>query len=420
MTSNKIILILSVLVFTLSCKENTQNSNTSYYEDDFYEETENYLEEDGFDYEERTEDYSEYSNVNGHQKPTQKKGLLKSIFGGGKKSHDFVDARTGLVVNSAKYPANWQIISKPIYTLDQKIPMHLVQIQGPGNLKTFNTPIYFYIHYPNPQISQWMKQYSSTSSMMRPVKSNQQIMQDEVNQRMANSGFKLIRQRKIPRAQNYIRNILNKTGGQQAQLDHFVTEWTNGKGQKALVTLAKITMGQPILNGNTMLMWFYSLDYVFVDEDKFEDTINDLLNAMESTKENTEWTQYMAQLNQVRAQKAAQQHRINMRNRQAAFNAHQQKMKGIWAAQDANHASFMNRTFGSGSNVAQNQFVNMINEEETVYNPSSGKNYQVSAGSTEYWMDSDGNYIKNDNLFYNPNGDINLNNREWTKVKSAF
>jgi 2',3'-cyclic-nucleotide 2'-phosphodiesterase (5'-nucleotidase family) len=109
-----------------------------------------------------------------------------------------------------------------------------------------------------------------------------------------------------------------------------------------------------------------------------------------------------------------------MRNREAAFNAHQKKMQGIWAAQDANHASFMNRNFGSGSGVAQKQFINMINEEETVYNPSTGMNYQVNAGSTEYWMDSDRNYISNDNLFYNPNGDINLNYKKWTKVKKAY
>jgi alpha-D-ribose 1-methylphosphonate 5-triphosphate diphosphatase PhnM len=237
---------------------------------------------------------------------------------------------------------------------------------------------------------------------------------------MARSGFKLVGQRQIPRARKYIRDILNKTGGHQAQLDHYATEWTNNKGQKALVTLIKIAMQQPLLTNDSMVMWLYSLDYVFVDASEFDKTIEALLDATESTKENPHWKHYTNLLAQQRAQKAAQDHRIHMRNRQAAFDAHQQKMKGIWAAQDANHASFMNRNFGTNSSTAQRQFVNMINEEETVYNPTTGKNYQVNAGALQYWMDSDGNYIENNNLFYNPNGDINLNSTEWIKVRKAF
>ena len=206
----------------------------------------------------------------------------------------------------------------------------------------------------------------------------------------------------------------------QVQLDIIATVWKNNNGQKALATVGKIYMQQPLSVIDTMTLWMYSTDYMFVDEDYFTETISTFEDALINSKENPQWKQYVAQLNQLRAQKAAQQHQINMRNRQAAFDAHQRKMKGIWAAQDANHASFMNRTFGSGSDTSQRNFLNMINEEETVYNPLDGKNYQVDAGSTQYWMDSDGNYIKNDDLFYNPNGDINLNNREWTKVGKAF
>lgn len=377
----------------------------------------NYVNSDYIEYEDSNYGEPELNQVSLAQK---NKNFVSSTYTKGKKKHHLRDARTGLLVNTAEYPANWKVISKPMYTVDQKLPMFLMQIQGPNNLKTFNTPIKIYIDYPNPQMAQWMQQYSQTASMMRPMASNQQIMNEEVNNRMAKSGFQLIGQKHIPRAKNYIRDILNKTGGQQAQLDHYATEWTNNKGQKALVTLIKIAMQQPLLVNDRMVMWLYSLDYVFVDESEFDDTIEALLDATESTKENPQWKQYTNQLSLQRAQKAAADHQIHMRNRQAAFNAHQQKMKGIWAAQDANHASFMNRNFGAGSSTAQRQFVNMINEEETVYNPSTGKNYQVTAGSLEYWMDSDGNYIENNNLFYNPNGDINLDNREWTKVNNAF
>lgn len=347
----------------------------------------------------------------------------KSIFGflgNAKQTHNFRDARTGLVVNSTEYPKSWQVISKPVYTIDQKLPVFLTEIQGPNNLKSFNTPIKLFLHYPNYQTEQMMRQYGRNSNMIRRMVSSEQIMQSEANSRMINSGFQLVGKKQIPRAEQLIRNMINKSGMHQTQFEHYATEWTNNKGQKALVSLVKMAMQQPILNNDSMVMWFYSLDYMFVDESEFEASINKMLEAAENTKDNPQWQQYTAQLNAARMQKAQRDHQIHMRNRQAAFNAHQQKMKGIWAAQDANHASFMNRTFGSGSDTSHKQFVNMINEQETVYNPNTGKNYQVNAGSTEYWMDSDGNYIQNNDLFYNPNGDINLNNREWTKVNSAY
>ncbi|MGC6429864.1 MAG: hypothetical protein ACON5F_02365 [Jejuia sp.] len=412
-------LALSFLVLVFGCKQGNQNDAENYYGDSYYDEYESEIREDDY-YEEApsypNQNYQQTAQVNYNQEQSSNSGF----FSGGKRKHQFVDARTGLVVSSTNYPSSWKVISKPIYTMDQKMPLFLMQIQGPNNLKTFNTPLKCYISYTNPQTTQWMQQYSSTARMMRPMVSNQQIMQEEVNNRMAKSGFQMIGQKNIPRAERYLRNEMQKEGLHQAQLEMYSTEWTNNKGQKALVNLVKIAMQQPLAFGDAMVMWFYSLDYMFVDADKFDDTIDTLMDATEATQKNPQWEQYMAQLKQVRQQKAAQQHRINMQNRQAAFDAHQTKMKGIWAAQDANHASFMNRNFGSGSDVSQKRFINMINEEETVYNPSTGQNYQVQAGSTEYWMDSDRNYIKNDDYFYNPNGDINLNNREWTRVRSAF
>ncbi|GEM_PF-1013415 len=412
-------LALSLLVLVFGCKQSNQNEDENYYSDSYYDEYESEIREDDY-YEEApnypNQQYQQTAQANYKEEESSSYGF----FSGGKRKHQFIDARTGLVVNSTSYPSNWQVISKPIYTMDQKMPLFLMQIQGPNNLKTFNTPMKFHIHYTNPQTAQWMQQYSSTARMMRPMMNNQQIMHEEVNSRMAKSGFQLVGQKRIPRAERYMRNELNKSGAGQAQLDMYSTEWTNNKGQKALVNLVKIAMQQPLAFGDSMVMWFYSLDYMFVDDHKFDATIDELLTAAEATKENPQWKQYIAQLNRMRQQKAAQQHRLNMQNRQAAFDAHQQKMKGIWAAQDANHASFMNRNFGSGSDISQKRFINMINEEETVYNPSTGQNYQVQAGSTEYWMDSDRNYIKNDDYFYNPNGDINLNNREWTRVRRAY
>lgn len=332
-----------------------------------------------------------------------------------KQTHEFKDARTGLVVNSTTYPGDWEVISRPVYTLDQKIPTFLIQIQGPDNLKSFNTPIKFHISYENPQTMRFM-QNSSTGSMMRQEAEVRQLMQEEAVPRLQNSGFSYQSDRETPEVKAYLMEQI-QSGGSNMDLDLLSTVWTNGEGQIAMASVSKISQSQPFMYGETMTTWFYGIQYLFVDEDEFEATVSDMNAALLSTELNPEWQQYLSHLTQQRMQESARQHQIRMQNRQAAFDAHQRKMQGIYAAQEANHQSFMNRNFGTGSSSSQQSFLNMINEEETVHNPLTGENYQVDAGASQYWMDSDGNYIMNDDLFYTPNGDINLNNREWVQVQ---
>jgi len=343
-----------------------------------------------------------------------------------KKIHQLRDPRSGLVVSSSLHPANWKVISRAIYTMDQKIPTFLIQTAGPHNLMAFNTPTTFHIEYQNPQTAQYMAQMG-LGKMIRPMVYNETLFREEVYPRMKKSGFTLAGDLPMPEYESLLRDTMREMGFGNANMEYSATQWTNEKGQKAMARIIKTSLGQPSAYNDGFRVWYYSVDYIFVDEEFFEPTLNRFLEVAASREENPQWAQYMAHLKQQRAwesqkkmQQSAQQHQNRMANQQAAFNAHQEKMKGIYAAQDANHAAFMNRNFGPGSDMAHNRLINTIHEEETVYNPQTGRNYQVNAGSMEYWMDSDGNYIENNDTFYNPNGDINLNNREWTKVKKAF
>ena len=398
-------LLLSMVL--TSCLGRQQETNKNYYDRDYPDTEESYRE--------GLSEFSDKPEVN-------TRGFLKDLQRNAFKTHQFRDIRTGMVVRSSEYPSSWNVISKPSYTMDQKIPLFLMQIEGPNNLKTFNTPLQIHFQFSNPQMAQYLS--PPLNQMLRPMVSNQQIHQNEVVQRMQNSGFTYVGQKAMPKVEAYLQTEIQKKGLGREQLEYLATEWKNDSGQRALASVVKIALSQPISQYDTMMLWFYSVDYAIVDESAFEDTLEQLYQAAIKTKENPQWNQYVQQLTRQRQQQQVQQaaiaHRDRMNARWASFDAHQQKMKGIWAAQDANHASFMNRNFGPGSDVGQRQFVNMINEQETVYNPMTGKNYQVDAGSMEYWMDSDGYYIRNNDLFYTPNGDINLNSREWVKVKKAF
>ena len=418
--------LFSIILTCLSCRNHQKEShyNTPYddisirnngeFDDDYDDELQEAPDLDGAD-QYRVLDENENSAPS--PKTNKKEGFLSKIFGRNNlKDHDFKDAHTGLVVYSSKYPSDWQIISKPTYTIDQKIPVFLFQIQGPHNLKVFNTPLSVYVAYHNPQTYQFMAQNGIPVGLQRPVRNNNQIVNDEISNRMAKSGFHYVATVQLPSIENYIKQKIQEGGGNNFNSEITATTWENKNGQKALAILTRAYIQQPLSFIDTMTLWLYNVDYVFVDASNFNETVDQYEKALLSARDNPQWKQYIEQLTQQRMQIAQQQHQLNMQNKQAAFNAHQQKMRGIWAAEDANHAAFMNRSFGAGSDAGQRQVLNMINEQETVYNPMTGKNYQVDAGSTEYWMDSSGNYIKNNDLFYTPNGDINLNNREWVKV----
>ncbi|KQC30245.1 hypothetical protein [Flagellimonas eckloniae] len=400
----------------ITINKDPENENKPYYEEE-----ERYLDEE-YDIINENEPFEEpnFENEEGfdeeiHQHNPKKNGFFDDFGERGMKIHEFRDARTGLVVNSTEYPVSWKVISKPTYIIDQKLPVFLIQTTGPNNLKSFNTPMKVHISYQNPQTYQFM-QNSSVARLHRSMVSNQQILKEEVATRMQKTGFKFVKNIRLYKTENYLKGKIRTESNGQVQVDLLATVWENNKGQKALVSVGKIYMQQPLSFIDTMTMWMYSTDYTFIDAGHFDETIAAFENALINSKENPKWKQYVAQLSQQRTQIAAQKARTGRINRERAFAAHQRKMKGIWAAQDANHTSFMNRNFGSGSSTSQRDFVNMINEEETVYNPLDGKNYQVNAFSTQNWMDSDGNLIQNDDLFYTPNGDINLNNREWVNV----
>ena len=140
-----VLFILPLLIVLFACG-NHQNKKIQNQDDNKYSDYDENYDDDSEDYEDEPEepgfdedDDSDYAMEKEASSGSHKNNsLLPKLFGqGGLRTHEFKDAHTGLTVNSTKYPADWQIISKPSYTIDQKLPMFLIQIQGPYHLKTF-------------------------------------------------------------------------------------------------------------------------------------------------------------------------------------------------------------------------------------------------------------------------------------------
>ncbi|WP_273568022.1 hypothetical protein [Maribacter halichondriae] len=351
-----------------------------------------------------------------------------SFFGDSEKTYEFKDSKSGLLVSTAKYPSDWEVITKAEYKIDPVIPAFRYQIKDQAGMQAFNTPLKMHYASTNPQFEQMMRNsgLKNVKSLMTP----QQLVQGEVAPKLQSKGFSFSNSREFPELEQKALKEARKNTTGPMEISINGTIWHGNNGQKALVILNYGKLSQPTANGQTMMVWMYSTDVLISNEIDFETNVADFVKANLESEPTTEWDNYMAQLttkrqednrrqaqaSQARMQQSAIAHQQRMAQRQASFNAHQQKMAGISASMDASHASFMNNNFGSESSTSQQNFVNMIHGEETVYNPGNGNSYQIESGAKETWMDNNGNAIYSDDLFFDPNANNSLNNTEWSKV----
>lgn len=350
-----------------------------------------------------------------------------SLFGNSEKTYELKDPKSGLLVSTTSYPSHWEVQTKAEYKIDPMIPVFRYQIKDADGLQVFNTAMKMHYTSNDPQVEQMMRR-SGTNSVKR-LMGPQQLVQAEIAPKLTGKGFTYEGTKAFPALEQKALKEARKNTSNPMEISVTGTIWQNNQGQKALVILNHGQMTQNMGNGQSMTAWMYSTDVLISGADDFGKNVADFIQSSLDSEPTPEWDNYMAQLSakrqeetrrqaqasQARLQQSAIAHQQRMAQRQASFNAHQQKMQGIWAAQDASHASFMNRNFGSGSSVGQQNFVNMIHGEETVTHPN-GNTYQIQSGAQETWMDSDGNYINSNDLFFNPNADNSLNNREWSKV----
>jgi len=103
--------------------------------------------------------------------------------------------------------------------------------------------------------------------------------------------------------------------------------------------------------------------------------------------------QSMAQI-QAFGEELTRQHNANMAWIQQSAAAHQSRMQAIWAQGDASMQSYYDRM--DSMDHTQRDFLNYINEEETVSGGETGTR-QVATGATNYWVSKvDGTYVGGD------------------------
>jgi len=384
--------------------------------------------------------YGEYSQSISHEEQFNASETLvnrnsaKSFTqNGGKQTIHVKDPKTGIVINSVQYPAEWKVLVKPYYTFDDKTPLVRYFIKGPQGVNLFNNSPKPYFSLPNGPVGQMIRQYGNGSGFeFRPVKSVEQIVQQEIGTKMQREGFSYSGGNTMGDIKSYMEQQLREFGTYNGQVQTIGTVWKNEKNESAMAIINHIVVPQPLGQGETAYLWIYNIDYIFADASVFDKTLAAYKTALFTTQNNPQWKQLLEQ-RKAQAQREMQEqrrsasinHQNRMQQRQASFAAHQAKIQGINQAMDASHNNFManlrggTSSRGIGSNQDHSRFINMVRGEETVYR-SDGSQFQVDAGYKDYYIDNYGNKIYSNNPSFDAENNIHLNSGQWERGKRKY
>jgi len=153
---------------------------------------------------------------------------------------------------------------------------------------------------------------------------------------------------------------------------------------------------------------FLEIELVAAPADRFEQALAAYRSVLSSRQHNPDYIARKNQLNHQMSQQSAARHQQNMQNMRANFNAHQARMRDIYAASDARHESFMNQlrstptTTGSSGYSSHDAFIDQTHERSTFTDPYTGQEVHRE-GQYDYWYtDGQGNYHGTDDPNFNP------------------
>ena len=346
----------------------------------------------------------------------------------GRKTYRVKDPKTGIVMTTQQYPADWEVVIKPYYTFDDKTPLVRYYIKGPNGINLFNNNPKPYFSVPDTPTGQMLKQYG-TGLEFRRLAPVSQVVKREIVPRMQREGFSYASRMVMEDVKRYTQGKIREGGVNNARTECIGTIWKNAKGEKAMAIITHVAMPQPLSPQEMAHVWIYNIDYIFANAEVFENTVEEYKKSVFTSRDNPEWKQLLAQRRAEAKRKEAEamqrsawDHQNRMRNREAAFQAHQAKIRGINQAMDASHNNFMSNlrststSAGIGSSSDHNRFINMIREEETVYR-SDGQQYQVESGYDDYYIDDYGNTINSNDPFFDAENNIYLEDTGWEKVE---
>jgi hypothetical protein len=331
--------------------------------------------------------------VSGVQQPT---GSGKVVM------HPIKDPKTGMVASQMPLPDTWRITT-PKTAEDP----HII---GPNGIKIFYRNGASHMYSNDPYMQQT---YQMAGQRMRAPVSIEQLIQQDLAPNLKREGLQFVKNEPLPevaRRNQHSASKLYKVAPSNESFYAMGSEWLDKEGKPVL-----IIVNQGVSQGQQDVFWYYNLQVLTSDKPAFEEAKKAFVYGIANTQDNPQQIAAYNASEQRKSNQSWSQHNAKMQQNQAAFDQQQATHR---STVDAVNNSMMNiyNTQNASSDRGQRDFVNTMRGEETVTNPADGQQYQVESGANQYWMNANGEYIQNNDAFYNPNADPNINNQEWNEV----
>lgn len=317
----------------------------------------------------------------------------------------FMDKKTGMPFCHLPLPSNWKINSNA--TGQQP------GITGPNGVNVFTIAPKSYM-FTNDQYTQQMYQQAG-QQMRRPIGSKNVV--SELKSEMQRNGLTFVKQYDLPsvaQSDKAYSDKLWKVGAMQSNFAATASEWADQNGKKSLIIIHYFEH-----SSQGLVTWGYYGSLMEAAPNAFQDASQALIYAVSNVQYNEQQIQAYNRNEQQKSNQSWAAHNQKMRQNQANFDATQQAYR---SNSDAINNSIMStyRSQNESSDRTQRQYINSIREENTVTNPYDGKQYQVDQNYNQTWMNSNGDYIQSNDAFYNPNGDQNVYQYDWTEVEPQY
>lgn len=300
-----------------------------------------------------------------------------------------LDSRYNLVSGYMPIPTDWNL---SINTSEN------IFLESPKGIKVFLSGGNNY-YFSN---EQWLNKSMQQSGMqVAPPRNAEQLVEQDIIPQAKIQGLLLMKQYEMPQVAQFYTNLDNlffKSVPVQKQFRTVVTEWVDDKEISSILIIT-----HNIAYSQYMSQWGYIVESMEAPTAVFNVAKRAYLNGIINIQVNPQWVR---QCNK-QAQQASQQSATN-------HNAH---MSALRAQGDQIIAAGMSRDVATTQN--HQKFIDYINDEVTVANPSTGKQYKVATGSNKYWVNDNNQLITSNNANYNPNRDVNVNGN-WTEAQIEY
>ncbi|MBT8469601.1 MAG: hypothetical protein KJN97_12725 [Deltaproteobacteria bacterium] len=300
-------------------------------------------------------------------------------------------------------PAKWQ--------LDTEHAPGEPSVVGPNGIRGYDTP---FKGFSFPLDALQRQVYRQTKQKKRRFRSMEKVIEQDFVPEATKRGTHLVRTYEIPELAKYDERYHSQLYEALPSRKRFLavgTEWEDEQGEPSFILIRlKVSEGQ----GSQF--WSYYSHRLEAPRSVYEKAKEDLLYAVLNTEHNLAFIAANNQKEKAKSEAFWRKHRRRMNANQRNFEAQQRAFK---ERSDATNDAIMKgwRDRNAASDRMHDKTIDSIRDEQNMRDPSTGQSYKVESGADQYWKNDQGEYIKSDDRFYNPNRDPNVNNQDWNEME---